>query len=59
MFFADSEGAFAAERTSDGRLLWSRHLNAPVRASPMTYLASGRQLVALAAGKNVVAFALP
>ncbi len=59
VFFADNQGTFAAARTSDGRLLWSRHLNAVVRASPMTYMAAGRQFVALAAGKNVVAFALP
>ena len=59
MFFADNQGAFSAARVAGGELLWSRHLNARVRASPMTYMLRGRQFVAVAAGKNVVAFALP
>ncbi len=59
VFFADNQGAFSAARIADGGLLWSRHLNARVRASPMTYMLRGRQFVAIAAGKNIVAFALP
>ena len=58
VFFADNEGTFSAARTSDGELLWSRHLNARVRASPMTYMLRGKQFVTIAAGKNIVAFAL-
>ena len=57
VFFADNQGTFHAARIADGRLLWSRHLNARVRASPMTYTAGGRQFVAVAAGTSVVSFA--
>ena len=59
VFFADNSGTFSAARATDGELLWSRHLNARVRASPMTYMLGGRQFVSIAADKNVVSFALP
>ena len=59
VFFADNSGTFSAARAADGELLWSRHLNARVRASPMTYMLGGRQFVSIAADKNVVSFALP
>lgn len=59
VFFADNSGTFSAARAADGELLWSRHLNARVRASPMTYMLGGRQFVTIAAGKNILAFALP
>ena len=59
VFFADNAGTISAARSADGDLLWSRHLNAQVRASPMTYMLGGRQFMAIAAGKNIVAFALP
>ena len=39
-------------------MLRSRHLNARVRASPMTYMIRGKQFVTIAAGKNIVDFAL-
>jgi glucose dehydrogenase len=35
------------------------HLNTEWKASPMTYLANGKQYVAIAAGGDVVSFALP
>jgi alcohol dehydrogenase (cytochrome c) len=35
------------------------HLNTAWKASPMTYLAKGKQYVAVAAGGSVVAFGLP
>ena len=59
VFYADNEGSFSAASAAAGELLWSRHLNARVRASPMTYMLGGRQFVSIAAGKNVVAFAMP
>ena len=42
-----------------GRLLWSFPANQLWKASPMTYLAEGKQYVAIAAGSNIVAFGLP
>ena len=59
VFFADNAGTFSAARIADGELVWSRHLNARVRASPMTYMVRGKQFVTVAAGKNIVSFALP
>jgi len=46
----------------DGRdrlLLLDDELGARWKASPMTYTAGGRQFVAVAAGSQIVAFALP
>jgi hypothetical protein len=34
-------------------------LNVPWKASPMTYLAGGKQYIAVAGGNNIVAFGLP
>ena len=58
MFLADNAGTSSAAGIRDGRLLWRRDLNTQVRSSPMTYMLGGRQFVAVATGKNVVAFAL-
>ena len=59
VFFADNSGTISAAHATDGELLWSRHFNAQVRASPMTYMLGGKQFVSVAAGKNILAFALP
>ena len=59
VFFGDNAGAFVAARATNGEMLWSRHLNARPRAGAMTYMLDGKQFVAIAAGKNVAAFALP
>ena len=59
VFYGDDSGAFAAVQATDGEPLWSFQLNVQFRASPMTYSIDGRQYVAIAAGRNVVAFALP
>lgn len=59
VFYGDDSGAFAAARASDGETLWHFHLNVKRHASPMTYLAGGRQFVAIAAGRMIVAFGLP
>jgi glucose dehydrogenase len=62
-------GVFAALDAVSGRQLWSYQVDAGVNAPPVTYLAGGRQYVAVAAGGNVmlgfkrgdmvVAFGLP
>jgi len=59
LFFGDDSGAFTAVKADDGKLLWRINMNVSWRSSPMTYMAGGRQFVATAAGRNVVAFALP
>lgn len=59
LFYGDDSGAFAAVEAKTGKPLWNFHTNQLWKASPMTYMADGRQFVAVAAGSNIVAFALP
>jgi len=59
LFYCDDSGAFAAVDSGSGVPLWHMQLNTSWKASPMTYLVKGRQFVAVAAGGNVVSFALP
>ncbi|HSB16796.1 MAG TPA: PQQ-dependent dehydrogenase, methanol/ethanol family [Bryobacteraceae bacterium] len=59
VFFGDDSGAFAAVDAKDGKPLWNFHTSQVWKASPMTYMAEGRQYVAVAAGSNIIAFGLP
>jgi alcohol dehydrogenase (cytochrome c) len=59
VFFGDDSGAFAAVDAKTGKLLWHFHTSQTWKASPMTYLAGGKQYVAVAAGSNIIAFGLP
>ncbi len=59
VFFCEDSGAFAAADAKTGTVLWHFQTSELWKASPMTYLAGGKQYVAVAAGTNVLAFALP
>ena len=67
VFFGEDSGALAAVDATTGRMLWHVQTNASAelgdghswRASPMTYLAGGKQYVAVAAGPNILCFGLP
>ena len=59
VFYGDETGAFVAADSATGRTLWSFPTNHGWRASPMTYSFDGRQFIAVAAGPNIIAFALP
>lgn len=59
VFYCDDSGAFAAVDAASGKPLWSFHTGQTWRASPMTYTVDGKQYLAVAAGSNVIAFALP
>ena len=59
VFFGDDSGAIAAVEAKSGKLLEYFHTNEMWKASPMTYMASGKQYVAVAAGSNILAFGLP
>jgi len=59
LFLGDDSGALAAVDAKNGKPLWHFHTNEAFRASPMTYMAEGKQYVAIAAGSNIIAFALP
>ena len=59
VFYCDDSGAFAAIDARNGKPLWNFHTNQSWHASPMTYMVDGKQYMAVAAGSNVIAFALP
>ncbi|MBA2356511.1 MAG: PQQ-binding-like beta-propeller repeat protein [Acidobacteria bacterium] len=58
VIFGEENGALMAVDATDGRPLWTFRTNAIWRASPMTYSFDGRQYIAIAAGANIMAFAL-
>jgi alcohol dehydrogenase (cytochrome c) len=59
VFFCDESGALAAADAKSGKLLWHFHTNQQWHASPMTYAVDSKQYVAVAAGSNIISFALP
>jgi len=59
VFFGEDSGAFTALDASTGKLLWYFQTNQLWKASPMTYMANGKQYIAVASGSNVIAFSLP
>jgi alcohol dehydrogenase (cytochrome c) len=59
VFFADDSGSLEAVAAATGRALWHFNTGQTMYASPMTYAVAGIQYVAVSAGSNVLAFALP
>jgi len=59
VFFCEDSGAFAAADAQTGKLLWHFQTSDLWKASPMTYMAGGKQYVAVAAGNHILAFSLP
>jgi alcohol dehydrogenase (cytochrome c) len=59
VFFCEDSGAFMAADAKNGKPLWSFQTSQLWKASPMTYQFDQQQYVAVAAGPNIVAFALP
>jgi alcohol dehydrogenase (cytochrome c) len=58
VIFGEDTGALAAADASTGQVLWTFPTNHTWKASPMTYMFDGTQYVAVAAGSNVLAFAV-
>ena len=58
VFFGDDSGGLAAVDATDGRALWRFDANTDWKASPMTYVFDRRQYIAVAAGPNIMAFAV-
>jgi alcohol dehydrogenase (cytochrome c) len=59
VFYGDSPGgAFVAADAATGKPLWHFNTGQSWKAGPMTYLAAGKQHVAVAAGSTIVAFAV-
>jgi PQQ-dependent dehydrogenase (methanol/ethanol family) len=67
VFFGEDSGSLGAADAKSGKDLWHVQTNASAelgdghswRASPMTYMAGGKQYVAVAAGPNILSFGLP
>ena len=59
VFVAEDGGALMAVDATSGAPLWKFQTNQTWKASPMTYTFDGRQFIAIAAGANIVALALP
>jgi alcohol dehydrogenase (cytochrome c) len=59
IFFGDDNGAFTAVDARKGKPLWHFQLGAHWKASPMTYMSDGKQLIGAAAGGSIVVFGLP
>jgi alcohol dehydrogenase (cytochrome c) len=59
VIFGEDSGAIMAADAATGKPLWSFQTSQLWKASPMTYMFDNRQYIAVAAGSNIIAFALP
>ena len=59
LFFGDDAGSLEAVDAQTGKPLWHFNTGQTMSASPMTYSVGGKQYVAIAAGSDIFAFALP
>ena len=59
IFYGDPSRNFVALDARHGKPLWHFPGNEINTASPMTYLAAGKQYIAIAAGSHITSFALP
>jgi alcohol dehydrogenase (cytochrome c) len=59
VFFGDDSGSLEAVEAANGKSLWHFNTGQEISASPMSYAIGGKQYVAIAAGSDIFAFALP
>ena len=59
LFYSDPSGEIVALDNRNGKTLWHFPTNGESKASPMTYMANGKQFVAVAVGPNILCFGLP
>jgi alcohol dehydrogenase (cytochrome c) len=59
VLFGENSGSFVAADASNGRILWQFMTNSLISASPMSYMFDKKEFIAIAAGREVIAFALP
>jgi alcohol dehydrogenase (cytochrome c) len=59
VFFGDDAGSFEGIEAQTGKPLWHFNTGQEISASPMSYAIAGKQYVAIAAGSDVISFALP
>jgi len=53
LFAGDTSGHFRAFDQDSGKILWETNLGAPVTGYPITYLARGKQYVAVSVGNSL------
>ena len=58
IFAGDDQGILTALDAKTGKAMWHFNTGRQISASPMTYSFKGKQYIAVAAGSNVLAFAL-
>jgi len=58
LFYGKPNGGFDAVDQRSGKTLWRFPTNVRMKASPMTFSVRGKQYVAVAAGPNILCFAL-
>jgi alcohol dehydrogenase (cytochrome c) len=58
VFLGENSGAFMAVNAGNGKPLWQFQTNSVWKASPMTYMFDNKQYVIIAAGQEILAFAL-
>lgn len=58
VFYGQPNGGFAAVNQNDGKTVWRFPTNVGMKASPMTYMLHGKQYIVVAAGPNIICFAL-
>jgi alcohol dehydrogenase (cytochrome c) len=58
VFAGDDQGVLTALDAKTGKAAWHFNTGQQITASPVTYSVNGKQYVAIAAGSNVLAFAL-
>jgi alcohol dehydrogenase (cytochrome c) len=58
VFSGSNEGNFYALDASSGKPLWQFQTGGPIRSGPMSFLANGKQHVAISGGHTVYVFAL-
>lgn len=59
LVFGGDQNLFFALDSRTGRLLWSVETGGMMRAAPVTYESNNEQFVAIAGGRNLIAFSLP
>jgi PQQ-dependent dehydrogenase (methanol/ethanol family) len=59
IFAASAEGQLLALDEKSGKPLWHLRLNGPVNSSPISYMAGGKQFIAITASTQLLVFGVP
>jgi glucose dehydrogenase len=59
LIYPDPDGYLVAVDQTNGKRLWHIPTNETIKTAPITFMAEGRQYIAVAAGANILCFGLP